>query len=350
MATIYERKLKTGIHYYLNYVDAAGVRQREPLGKITRKRAELKLEMKKYNLRNAPTTQGDPRIYFKDYARIYLNDYQMRNPSSYEESRYLLEDDLSPMENEKGTLLKDLYLDELTSKDVDNFIYTSIQDKKRAASTINRKLGVLTAFLNHARDRNYRTPTFKIKKLKELKAGPPKYYELDVLEKIIAAEKKYPHWWLFIANTGIRAGEFRNLKVKDCKDNGIWILSDPENNAPSASGRNKAGDWRVIPMNDMLKGILKDFDMTGEYLIPRFDKDMPKTRFRRLCKRIGIEEGYWGIHCLRRTFCSQLIMDGKSMRAAQILMGHKSIKTTERYAFLSPTYLDGVMDNFGIGY
>jgi len=342
MATIYQRKLKTGVHFYINYVDAAGKRQREPLGKITRKRAELKLEQKQYNLRNAPATQGNPKIYFKDYTKIYLNDYQIRNPSSFEESRYMLEDDLSPMKNEAGKLLKDLYLDELTSKDVDNFIYTSVQDKKRAASTINRKLGVLTAFLNHAKDKNYSVPTFKIKKLKELKAGPPKYYELDVLKKIVAAEKKYPHWWLFIANTGIRAGEFRNLKVKDCKDNGIWILSDPID-------RTKAGDWRIIPMNDMLRGILKDFDMTGEYLIPRFNKDMPKTRFRRLCKQLDIEEGYWGIHCLRRTFCSQLVMAGKSMRAAQILMGHKSIKTTERYAFLSPTYLDGVMDDFGIG-
>jgi integrase len=348
MASIYERKLKTGTYYYLNYSDATG-RHREPLGKITKRRAELKLEKKEFDLRNAPTTQGDPQINFSEYVIIYLNDYQMRNPSSWEESRYMLEEDLSPMKNEKGTLLKDLYLNELTSKDVDNFIYISIQDKKRAASTINRKLGIFSAFLNHARDRNYSIPTFKIKKLPELKAGPPKYYELDVLKKIIAAEKKYPHWWLFIANTGIRAGEFRNLKVKDCKDNGIWILSDPENNAPSAAGRNKAGDWRVIPMNDMITKILKDFDMTGEYLIPRFHKDMPKKRFRLLCQKIEVEQGYWGIHCLRRTFCSQLVMAGKSMRAAQILMGHKSIKTTERYAFLSPTYLEGVMDNFGIG-
>ena len=349
MATIYQRKLITGIHYYINYVDSAGERQREPLGKITKRRAELKLEQKEFDLRNAPTTQGDPQINFKEYAIIYLNDYQLRNPSSHEESRYMLEEDLSPMKNDAGILLKDLYLNELTSKDIDNFIYISIQDKKRAASTINRKLGVLSAFLNHARDKNYSVPRFKIKRLKELKAGPPKYYELDVLKKIIAAEKKYPHWWKFIANTGIRAGEFRNLKVKDCKDNGIHILSDPENNAPSAEGRNKAGNFRVIPMNDMIRGILKDFDMTGEYLIPRFDKDMPKTRFRRLCKKEEIDEGYWGIHCLRRTFCSQLVMAGKSMRSAQILMGHKAIKTTEKYAFLSPTYLEGVMDNFGIG-
>ena len=342
MATIYERKLKKGTYFYLNYVDAAGERQRKPLGRITRKRAELKLQQKEHELRNSPTTQGKLQIKFSEYETIYLNDYLIKHPSSWEESRYMLQDDLSPMKNEEGILLKDLYLDELTSKDVNNFIYISIE-KKRAFSTINRKIGVLSAFLNHAKDiGSYSVPDFKIKTLPKLKAGPPKFYDLDVLEKIIAAEKKYPHWWKLIANTGLRAGEFRNLKVKDCKDDGIWILSDPGN-------RTKSGDWRIIPMNDTIREILKDFDTTGEYLIPRFDKDMPKKRFRRLCERIEIEDGYWGIHCLRRTFCSQLVMAGKSMRAAQILMGHKSIKTTERYAFLSPSYLEGVMDDFGIG-
>jgi integrase len=352
MASIYKR----GDNYYLDYSNSKFItptnpqgRKRESLGRISKQEAEAKRKKTEYELAYLPTSQESPQISFSEYVIIYLNDYQMRNPSSWEESRYMLEEDISPMKNETGILIKNLYLNELTSKDVDNFIYFSIQDKQRAASTINRKLGVLSAFLNHARDRNYSIPNFKIKRLPELKAAPPKYYELDELKKIVAAEKKYPHWWLFIANTGIRAGEFRNLKVKDCKDNGIWILSDPENNSPSADGRNKAGDWRVIPMNNMIKEILKDFDTTGEYLIPRFHKDMPKKRFRLLCQKIGVEEGYWGIHCLRRTFCSQLVMAGKPMRAAQILMGHKSIKTTERYAFLSPTYLEGVMDNFSIG-
>ena len=358
MATIFSIKRKTGTFRFLNYVDPVEGRKKEKLGKISKQAAELQRKRKEAELLGDVIKSANKnRINFGKYRKIYLNDYFIKHPSSYSESRYMLKNDLSPMKNESGVLLKNLYLDELTSKDVNNFIYISIE-KKRAASTINRKLGVLSAFLNHARDNAYNVPKFKIKKFKleELKSGPPKYYELDVLEEIIAAEKKYPHWWKLIANTGLRAGEFRNLKVKDCKDNGIWILSDPTQLViagkpirATQKGRTKSGDWRIIPMNDTIREILKDFDMTGEYLIPRFDKDMPKTRFRRLCKKIGIEEGYWGIHCLRRTFCSQLVMAGKPMRAAQILMGHKSIKTTERYAFLSPTFLKGVMDDFGIG-
>jgi site-specific recombinase XerD len=42
-------------------------------------------------------------------------------------------------------------------------------------------------------------------------------------------------------------------------------------------------------------------------------------------------------------------MSGKPIRTVQILMGHDSITTTERYAFLSPDYLKGALENFGIG-
>jgi len=343
MATIFERKGKKGTYRYLNYKDPiTGKRKKEPLGLISKQGAEAARKRKEAELLMGSIAPTDNhRIKFGEYVNIYLRDFLIRHPSSYETSKYTLISNLEPQLNNSNIPLKDLYLDELTSHDVSNFITISVVEG-RPASTINRKLGILSAFLNKAKDDGHTAHDFKIKKLPKIKAGPPKYYDLDVLEKIIKAETLYPHWWKFIANTGIRAGEFRNLKVKDCKNDGIYILSDPDN-------RTKSGDWRIIPMNNHIREILKDFDMTEEYLIPRFHNDMPGTRFRRLCEKLGVEEGYWGIHCLRRTFCSQLVMAGKSMRAAQILMGHESIITTERYAFLSPAYLEGVMDDFGIG-
>ena len=336
MATIFKR----GEYYYLNYSDATG-RQKEPLGKITKTKAKLLLQDHQYKSRHKSSNPNKQEVNFQTYATDYLNDFLLRCPSTYETSRFALQENFEPMLNSAKIPLKDLNLSQLTSDIVAAFIEIGFTEGLKG-STINRKLGVLTAFLNKAKADNYNVANFKIKKLPKRKSNPPKYYSLDWLDKIVAAETLYPHWWLFLANTGIRAGEFRNLKCDDIKDDGIHIISSPDN--PT-----KSGEWRLIPMNPTIKEILSYFDRTGEYLIPRFNKDMPKTRFRRLCKKIEVPSGKWGIHCLRRTFASQLVMSGKPLRTVQILMGHDSITTTERYAFLSPDYLKGALENFGIG-
>ncbi|MCE7872064.1 site-specific integrase [bacterium CPR1] len=45
------------------------------------------------------------------------------------------------------------------------------------------------------------------------------------------------------------------------------------------------------------------------------------------------------IHDLRHTFCSRLVEKGAGLRTVQLLAGHKSFTTTERYAHLAPDHL-----------
>lgn len=335
MASIYKR----GKSYYLDFSDFRLItpsnpqgRARVSLGKISKQEAEAQRKKKEYELTYLPNEQETPKINFSDYVNTYLIQFLLKYPSSYETSQHALIKDFEPM-------FKHLMLHEITIHDVNNFI-GSKKDKIKT-STINRKLSILRALLNQAKADGYEVPNFKIQALQNDESRPPKYFTLDELELIYEEDKLYSHWWRFLANTGLRISELYNLKIEDINNDSIYIVS-------TSSYRTKSRKWRFIRLNDNAKKSLESFDMSGEYLFPRVHKEMPKTRFRRICKKVGIKKGKWGVHCLRHTFASHSVMDGVPLRTVQVLLGHASIQTTEQYAHLSPEYLKDSLKNLNL--
>lgn len=59
--------------------------------------------------------------------------------------------------------------------------------------------------------------------------------------------------------------------------------------------------------------------------------------FRRATKRAGIAD--FRFHDLRYDFASQLVMKGANLRTVQMLLGHKDLRMTARYAHLSQEHL-----------
>ena len=62
-----------------------------------------------------------------------------------------------------------------------------------------------------------------------------------------------------------------------------------------------------------------------------------KNSFASACKRAGLE----GVtpHTLRHTCASWLVMEGRPILEVRDLLGHSTIKMTERYAHLAPENL-----------
>jgi len=327
MATIYKRREC----WYIQWRDTK--QRKKSLGEISDHLANVKLKQKEFELASgyeAAKTSGG--ILFKDYANDYLAWYQFKYPSSYMTIESIVIKSL-------GLYFDDKQIHSINSLDIERFSQEKIKTIK--PPTINRQLSVLNAMLNRAKRHGYLTPEIIIDKVPDHESRPPKFYTREELHKIYKHDDLHKNWWILLANTGMRLGEFYNLKTADINSDSIYIMS-------SSDARTKSRKWRLIPLSEDAKEALKSFDMTQEYLLPRYHKDSIKTRFKRVCERAGIAHGKHGVHCLRHTFASHLVMAGRPLSLIQKLLGHASIKTTEQYAHLAPDYLADSMKDFQI--
>lgn len=138
-------------------------------------------------------------------------------------------------------------------------------------------------------------------------------------------------------NTGMRKGEQFSVEWPqvDFKQENIYL------------DKTKNGSDRYVQLNETALKTLMDLKeesklrkLGTEFLF--YDrrnhplKD-PRDWFGSACKEAKIEGVTW--HILRHTFASRLVMKGVDLKTLQILMGHKTISMTARYAHLSPGHL-----------
>lgn len=325
MATIYKRNNT----WYLNYSDARG-QHRKSLGKISEHLANVKLKQKEYELVTGMLSGAKENILFSAYSDIYLNWFDNAYPATYDTTAYAV------------AIFYKVFFDKILSKITAIDIESVVREQSHLRpATLNRQLSVLQALFNKAKVDGYAAPDFKIQKVRDLESKPPKYYTKDELESIYAADTETAHYWQFVVNTGLRLSEFYNLKNCDIRDGSAYILS-------SAQSRTKSTKWRFVPLSAGAKKALAGFDLSEEYLFPRIRKDSYKQRFRRICERAKIPSEKWGIHCLRHSFASHLVMSGASLFEVKKLLGHSKIETTEVYAHLSDAHLSKSVSNFSI--
>lgn len=323
MATIKKR----GNTWLLGWSDSQG-RHRKSLGKISEALARVMLKRKEYELEVGVGGSGHTvGIAFSKFSVDYLAWYENKFPSSYDTAERIVIKNLEPF---FGNTL----INKITRKEFETFTRQELSRVRPA--TVNRTLATLIALINKAGKDGYLIPDFKIEKVPDMESKPPKYYTKDELKAIYDNAPNHHHWWKLMANTGMRLGELYQLKCEDIRADGIYITS-------SSIARTKSKKWRKIPIGKGTQKALQGFDLTQEYVLPRFAKHSIKTAFKRACKRANIPHGKHGIHCLRHTFASYLVMDRVPLHTVQKLLGHAKITTTEQYAHLSPDYLQDSM-------
>jgi integrase len=177
-----------------------------------------------------------------------------------------------------------------------------------------------------------RNPTEGIRRLKE-PPGRVRFLTEDEKEKLLKACSSRLRQIVEIAlNAGLRRGELLSLR---------WENVDLPNRMIRVE-RSKNGERRDVPMTEWVFEILKALPrrLDSTYLFANPDGSAPEsvsTAWYNALEDSGVEN--FTFHDLRHTFASNLVMAGVDIRTVQVLLGHKRIEMTMRYAHLSPAHL-----------
>jgi integrase len=163
--------------------------------------------------------------------------------------------------------------------------------------------------------------------------------ELTRLRNVVPTDKWA--WVAFAIETGLRQGEQFSLQWK-------WVDLD---NSVLTIPMSKSGRTRHVPLSEGARSILRSFDsfLRSPFVFPSIHDPLKPLNpdsflefvYQPALRRAGIQGSVW--HTLRHTAASRRIMAGVDLVTVKEIMGHQDIKTTLRYAHLSPKHLkDGV--------
>ncbi len=275
--------------------------------------------------KEAPTLAAFWARFMDDYVRVENKPSEIRK----KELTY---------KNHLGPAFGQMRLDAIRAKHIDAYK----ADKRRAglaAKSINNHLMILGKALRCAARWELidAVPAFEPLKVQKQTFDFLSFEEAELLLERSTGEA---HTMIaLVLNTGLRAGEVVALKWDDV---GLRTrtLTVARSDWYGVEGSPKGGDSETVPLNDRAQAALQAHrHLRGPYVFCH--DDGAKLTYRqasglleRACRLAGMR--VVGLHVLRHTFASHLVMRGAPLKAVQELMRHANIQTTMRYAHLSP--------------
>ncbi|MGC2457041.1 MAG: site-specific integrase [Gallionellaceae bacterium] len=341
---LFERKGSP--YWWASYTDANGKRARRSTGTTDKKEAEAIASKWKLEAHQGKFWDAEPTRTFDELILKYLKSVAGEKKSASRDASIVKQ--LKPFFTgmELGTLKR---------SDVRAYI-DKRKGEGRAAATINLEIGLFCAAINYARrEWDWNIPNNVQGMLQKTPEGRVRSLTKAEAQRLIQEAEKHtrsPLLAYFIrlaCNTGCRKGELLGLE---------WSRVDLKENLFILEGSNtKNGKRRSIPLNAEARAALLGLaryraencpDSPWVFVHPNGERlQSVNTAYKWLLKHVGIKD--FRIHDLRHTCASWLVSAGVQLPAVRDLLGHSTIRMTERYAHLSPenvraavNVLDGV--------
>lgn len=273
---------------------------------------------------------------FKEMAGKYLEEHSKRRKRSWKKDRTRLNKNLIP------------YFGDMVVTKISPKVIMAYKNHRYAegvkGSTINRELAIMKHMYTIAVKEWEWCRDNPVKRVSMEKEGRPRDRWLT-REEEVELLRKCPGWLqeivVFALNTGMRQGEILSLTWHDVDlKRGIAILYETKN-----------GEIRSLPLNRTVlrlmkeKGKVRHLSVDNVFLSSSctpldagnlrraFMGALEKAKIRNFC-----------FHDLRHTFATRLVQKGVDLYRVQKLLGHKDIKTTQRYAHHYPESLRSGVD------
>lgn len=262
----------------------------------------LEAELRQAAGRRAPTIPGDPPIV--DIMGLYLAHADtLRSPSTAKQHALRAGPWLI------GHKASDLEL--VTDKMI------AALRPHYAPATINRTLGAIKAAFTIAWRQRLIPEDYgaRIRRLPENNQRH-NYLSIDQVKRLAdcASENVRAAIWIALL-TGCRRGEILKIKPEDIGERYLRVVA----------GNTKTLRERAVPIVPALRPWLRHIQL-------EINAEGLKTGFARARAKAGIDANF---HDLRHSCASLLINMGTPLEVVRDILGHTTVKTTERYAHLS---------------
>lgn len=233
---------------------------------------------------------------------------------------------------------------DVTLYEVDDYLMKRLGRCK--PSTVSLERQVTRSFFQWCEEYLELPLKFRYAAIKRSKVKPPKVQALEreAITKVVkdCAEEQDGLIISVLFETGVRISEVLSLQIEDIKGSQVRI-------------RGKGEVDRIVVMTPYLAASLRSYAQNHRYLTGHVFRPLqkhanhPNDRYVSaygVRDRIEREFAKHGIkmhpHQLRHSFAVDYLMRGGDLRSLQLLLGHASIETTQRYLGLSDAQLEAI--------
>jgi len=158
----------------------------------------------------------------------------------------------------------------------------------------------------------------------------------DVKKVLKVATKEQKDYLLTVIHTAGRIREINRLKPEDIDRDGNYVV------LRTRKAKNSDEVERIVPVNKVLKEVLKKFPKDKEYIFTnkrtRTKYDYRDKLLARLCEKAKVRS--FTFHCLRHLSASIMADAGVPITTIQKILGHQRATTTDIYLKSIHTHLE----------